>query len=139
MAETENVRMRLRKEISDAKIFGIQSFCKDLLTVADVMQMAISSIPADKLETETDKVWTSFYKGVSMTEQELHNVFERHGLVVVKPEKGDKFDPNEHEALFESPVEGMDPGMIAHVQRTGYKLKGRTIRPAQVGVSGKQS
>ena len=133
------MRMRLRQEISDAKIYGIQSFCKDLLTVADVIQMAIQSIPPEDLNKETNKTWTSFYEGVCLTDKELHKVFERHGLVVLKPEKGDKFDPNEHEALFEAPVEGLDPGTIAHIQRLGYKLKERTLRPVQVGVSSKIS
>ena len=139
MAETENVRMRLRKEVNDAKVYGIQSFCKDLLTVADTMKMAVASIPEDKLTSETDKIWTNFFEGVSLTDKELHKVFERHGLVPLTPKKGDKFDPNEHEALFESPVEGMDPGLVAHVQRIGYRLKDRTLRAAQVGVSGKHS
>nr|CAB3250939.1 grpE protein homolog 1, mitochondrial-like [Phallusia mammillata] len=137
LAENENVRKRLRKEIADAKLYGIQSFCKDLLDVADVLQMAIKSIPKDKAEAEADKLWKGFFQGVCLTDKELHTVFERHGLVILNPEKGEKFDPYDHEALFETPIEGIEPGSIAHIQRVGYKLKGRTIRPAQVGVTPK--
>ncbi|XP_076814521.1 grpE protein homolog 1, mitochondrial-like isoform X2 [Clavelina lepadiformis] len=138
LAETENVRMRLRKEIADAKHFGIQTFCKDLLTVADVLHMAIKSIPDEHVNKDsTEEPWKSFYKGVCLTDKELHNVFERHGLMVMEPNKGDKFDPNDHEAMFESPIEGMEPGLVSFIQRTGYKLRGRTLRAAQVGVSGK--
>ena len=139
LADTENVRMRLRKEIADAKVFGIQAFCKDLLTVADVMRMATSSIPPEKVKSEKDKTWIDFYEGVCLTDKELHKVFERHGLILVNPNKGDKFNPNDHEALFECPVDGMEHGLVAHVERIGYKLKDRTLRPAQVGVSGKHS
>ena len=138
LAETENVRTRLRKEIHNAKAHDIQAFCKDLLTVADVINMAVTSISKEKLTAEHDKTWTSFYEGVRLTDKELHRVFERHGLHVVEPQKGDKFDPTEHEALFESPIEGMEGGKIAHVERIGYKLKERTLRPAQVGVTAKR-
>ena len=137
LAENENVRSRLRKEIADTKLYGIQGFCKDLLDVADVMQMAIKSIPEEKLAQETDKTWKSFFEGVRLTDKELHSVFERHGLVVLNPSKGDKFDPYDHEALFETPSNELPPGTIAYIQRVGYKLQGRTIRPAQVGVTPK--
>ncbi|XP_002123689.3 grpE protein homolog 1, mitochondrial [Ciona intestinalis] len=139
LAETENVRSRLRKEIEDAKLFGIQAFCKDLITVADVMKMAVTSIPENELANETSKVWKSFYEGVCLTDKELHKVFDRHGLKLLEPEQGDKFDPYDHEALFEVPIDTLKPGSIAHVERIGYKLKGRTLRPAQVGVSRKAS
>ena len=36
----------------DAKVFGIQSFCKDLLDVADVLQTAIAAVP----EVESDQI-----------------------------------------------------------------------------------
>ena len=48
------------------------------------------------------------------------------------PSKGDDFDPNLHEALFQVP--GGDSGKVAQISQIGYKLHGRTIRPAKVGV-----
>uniref|UniRef100_H2YTE7 GrpE protein homolog n=1 Tax=Ciona savignyi TaxID=51511 RepID=H2YTE7_CIOSA len=139
LAETENVRSRLRKEIEDSKMYGIQSFCKDLITVADVMKMAVTSIPKDELSNKTGQVWKSFYEGVCLTDKELHKVFDQHGLKVLEPEYGEKFNPYDHEALFEVPIDTLEPGVIAHVERIGYKLKGRTLRPAQVSVSRKIS
>ena len=137
LAEAENVRFRMKKQVDDAKSFGIQSFCKDLLNVADIMQMAKSSIPEDKLNAESDSVWKSFYEGVVMTDKELHTVFVRHGLAAIDPSVGDKFDPNLHEALFEVPTSQQEPGTIAHIQQVGFSLKGRTLRPTRVGVAKK--
>lgn len=49
LADSENMRTRLNKQISDAKIFGIQSFCKDLLEVADTLGHATQAVPKDKV------------------------------------------------------------------------------------------
>ena len=130
LAETENMRLRMMKQIEEAKIFGIQGFCKDLLEVADVLQVALKSVPRDQVKDEHFK---SLLKGVEMMEQNLQTVFRRHGLNQINP-IGAKFDPNEHHAMFEAVDESKEPGTVAVVTQIGYKLHGRTIRPAMVGV-----
>merc|ERR1712179_738961 len=50
LADFENLRNRMNKQVADAKMFGIQGFCKDLLDVADVLNKAISSVPAAQLQ-----------------------------------------------------------------------------------------
>lgn len=131
LAEAENSRIRMRKQVEDAKIFGIQNFCKDLLDVADVLEKAVETVPKDQLAT--NEPLNSLYTGVQMTEKELQSVFRRHGLLRMNP-VGEKFNPNEHHALFESVIEGKEPGTVAVVTKIGYKLHDRTIRPAMVGV-----
>ena len=64
----------------------------------------------------------------------LLQVFSKNKLNKIDPE-GEKFDPNFHEALFEVPMEGKEPGTVAVVTKIGYKLHDRTIRPALVGVT----
>lgn len=120
----------MRRQVDEAKIFGIQGFCKDLLEVADVLQAAIKSVPSDKLKDEHLK---SLFKGVEMTENQLQSVFRRHGLNQINP-IGVKFDPNEHHAMFEADDLSKEPGTVAIVTQIGYKLHDRTIRPAMVGV-----
>lgn len=62
-------------------------------------------------------------------------VFRRHGLERIVPQAGEKFDPSIQEAMFEVPLaEGQEPGTVAHVVRTGWKLHDRCVRSAQVGV-----
>ena len=65
-------------------------------------------------------------------------VFRRHGLEKMDA-LGQKFDPNQHEALFQVPVPDKEPNTVVDVQTIGYILHGRTIRPAKVGVSRKWS
>lgn len=131
LAEAENTRIRMRKQLDDAKIYAVQSFCKDLLEVADVFNTAIESVPKDAVKGNSD--FKNLFDGVVMTEQQLQSVFRRHGLISINP-IGIKFDPNEHHALFEVEAEGKEPGTVSVVTKIGYKLHDRTIRPAMVGV-----
>ena len=131
LAEAENSRIRMKKQVEDAKIYGIQSFCKDLLDVADVLEKALETVPREQLAT--NEVLNNLFTGVEMTEKQLQSIFRRHGLLKINP-VGEKFNPNEHHALFESVVEGKEPGSVAVVTKIGYKLHDRTIRPAMVGV-----
>lgn len=131
LAEAENTRIRMRKQLEDGKIYAIQSFCKDLLEVADVFSTAIESVPKDSLKSSND--FKNLFDGVVMTEQQIQSVFRRHGLIPVNP-IGEKFNPNEHHALFQVEAEDKEPGTVSVVTKIGYKLHERTIRPAMVGV-----
>ncbi|KAK4882576.1 hypothetical protein RN001_005895 [Aquatica leii] len=133
LADSENLRSRLMKQIGDAKIFGIQSFCKDLLDVADVLSKATESVPKEEISDKNPHL-KNLYEGLMMTEAQLKAVFKRHGLEPVDP-LNEKFDPNYHEALFQQEVEGKVPGSVVVVSKIGYKLHDRVIRPALVGVS----
>jgi molecular chaperone GrpE len=121
-----------RKQIEDAKTFGIQSFAKDLLDVADTLELATESLKANSLVKENEIV-KELYNGVEMTTGLLQQVFGRNGLVKMSP-LGEKFDPNFHEAMFYQEIEGKTPGTVGVVMKTGYVLHGRTLRAAQVGV-----
>ncbi|ESO98283.1 hypothetical protein LOTGIDRAFT_114637, partial [Lottia gigantea] len=133
LAETENVRTRMMKQVEDAKIFGIQGFCKDLLEVADILGTATESVPKEQL-TEENIHLKNLYDGLVLTNSQLQKVFDKHGLVKLAPKEGELFDPFVHEALFEVPSAEKEKGTVAVLQKSGYKLKDRTIRPALVGV-----
>ncbi|KAK0161474.1 hypothetical protein PV327_009941 [Microctonus hyperodae] len=133
LADGENLRVRLTKQIEDAKRFGIQGFCKDLLDVADILGKATESVPKDEL-TESNPHLKTLYEGLRMTESQLHKVFKKHGLVSLNP-LDEKFDPNQHEALFQQEVQGKQPGTVVVVSKVGYKLHERIVRPALVGVA----
>ncbi|XP_015718294.1 grpE protein homolog 1, mitochondrial [Coturnix japonica] len=132
LADAENVRQRSQKLVEEAKLYGIQSFCKDLLEVADILEKATQSVPKEEIKDENPHL-KSLYEGLVMTEVQIQKVFKKHGLLRLDP-VGAKFDPYEHEALFHAPMEGKEPGTIALVSKIGYKLHGRTLRPALVGV-----
>ncbi|XP_069850214.1 grpE protein homolog 1, mitochondrial [Dipodomys merriami] len=132
LADTENLRQRSQKLVEEAKLYGIQGFCKDLLEVADILEKATQSVPKEEIRDDNPHL-KSLYEGLVMTEVQIQKVFTKHGLLRLDP-AGAKFDPYEHEALFHTPVEGKEPGTVALVSKVGYKLHGRTLRPALVGV-----
>ncbi|XP_053098884.1 grpE protein homolog 1, mitochondrial [Hemicordylus capensis] len=132
LADAENLRQRTQKLVEEAKLYGIQSFCKDLLEVADVLEKATESVPKEELKDENPHL-KNLYEGLAMTEVQIQKVFRKHGLIKLNP-LGAKFDPYEHEALFHVPMDGKEPGTVALVSKVGYKLHGRTLRPALVGV-----
>ncbi len=119
--------------MADAKMFGIQGFCKDLLDVADTLTIAIDSVPKDQI-TNNNPHLKSLFEGLSMTETQLIKVFTKHGLTTINPAEGEKFDPHLHEAMFEQELPGKVPGTVAITTKIGYKLHDRTIRAAKVGV-----
>ncbi|CAI4231103.1 unnamed protein product [Auanema sp. JU1783] len=135
LAETQNVRNRGNRLVDEAKLFAIQGFCKDLLEVADIMDLAVTSIKEEDL-AKADPALKNLHDGIVMTKTVLHKTFAKHGLVSVNPQ-GEKFDPNLHEAVFQLPkaqMPSVDAGCIGHVAKVGYSLKERPIRAAQVGV-----
>ncbi|GAU94225.1 hypothetical protein RvY_06042 [Ramazzottius varieornatus] len=132
LAETENVRNRLTRQIADAKQFGIQSFVKDLLEVSDILTKAMESTPQEAFDQKNPH-FDNLFEGLRLTEAQMTKVFKKHGLEKMDP-MGEKFDPNQHEALFEAPAEGKETGTVMSVTQTGYKLNNRVIRPARVGV-----
>nr|XP_004396241.2 PREDICTED: grpE protein homolog 1, mitochondrial [Odobenus rosmarus divergens] len=132
LADTENLRQRSQKLVEEAKLYGIQGFCKDLLEVADILEKATQSVPKEEVKDDNPHL-KNLYEGLVMTEVQIQKVFTKHGLLRLNP-VGARFDPYEHEALFHTPVEGKEPGTVALVSKVGYKLHGRTLRPALVGV-----
>ncbi|OQR73024.1 grpE protein -like protein [Tropilaelaps mercedesae] len=131
LADSENLRMRLLKQIEDTKAFGIQKFCTDLLEVADVLQTACGAVPKD--EVDKNSHLKNLFEGLQLTESQLQGVFRRHGLTQINP-LGEKFNPNEHEAVFMATDKNKEQDSVAVVSKLGYRLKDRVIRPALVGV-----
>ncbi|VEL24809.1 unnamed protein product [Protopolystoma xenopodis] len=135
LAETENTRKRLTRQTDEARIFGIQSFCKNLLEVSDILSKAVDAAPKEELDATKNPSFYNLYQGLSLTRDQMNKVFERHGVTPIHPIEGDKFDPNVHEALFKTPLKkGSAVNTISTLTKVGYALHGRVLRPAIVGV-----
>lgn len=132
MAEMQNLRTRTEKEIGEARKYGITSFARDLITVMEHMQMAMASIPPEKIEQ--DELFKNLYTGIKLTADELQTVFKKHGIERISPE-GQKFDHNFHQAMVEIPTAEAEPGTVVQVMQAGYTIFDRLIRPALVGVA----
>lgn len=64
-----------------------------------------------------------------MTETILMQTLQKHGLKRFDPSaEGEKFDPNLHEATFQTPVEGKEDGAVVLTQQKGFLLNGRVLR-----------
>ncbi|WCL54568.1 nucleotide exchange factor GrpE [Gimibacter soli] len=130
MAESENIRRRAEKDKADASAYAVTSFARDLLNVSDNLRRALSGLPES-----LDEAVKPVIEGVQMTERELINIFERHGIREVTPAVGDRFDPQQHQAMFEVPTAEHAPGSVVQLIAGGYMIKDRLLRPAMVGVS----
>jgi molecular chaperone GrpE len=133
LAEMENLRRRTEKEVSDAKTYGVTSFARDMLGVADNLRRALESLTADS-RAALDASAKSVVEGVELTERELLKTLERHGVKKLEP-LGQKFDPNMHQAMFEAPDPNHAKGHVVAVVQSGYAIGERVLRPALVGVS----
>ena len=87
------------------------------------------------IESADRSVAPELLEGVELTLRELQNVFGRHGIRVIAPAVGDRFDPQQHEAMFEAPDAAIAKGLVSKVVQIGYKIGERVLRPALVGVS----
>lgn len=130
LADAENARKRADKERRDAEQYGGTRLARDLLPVYDYLHRALDAVPEDQRASSA-----ALLEGVELTLRELGNVFGKHGITVLRPEIGEKFDPQLHEAMFEAPVPNTSAGDIIQLMEPGFMLHDRLLRPAKVGVS----
>ncbi|WBU65759.1 nucleotide exchange factor GrpE [Paracoccus aerodenitrificans] len=130
LADAENARKRADKERRDAEQYGGTRLARDLLPVYDHLHRAIDAVPEDQRSTNA-----ALLEGVELTLRELGNVFGKHGITVLRPEIGTKFDPELHEAMFEAAIPDTSAGDIIQLMEPGFMLHDRLLRPAKVGVS----
>ncbi len=137
LAEMENLRKRTEREVLDARIYGITVFARDILTVADNMHRALNALDTE-LRERADQSVKALLDGVELTERELLNVLEKHGVKKLDP-LGQKFDPNRHQAMLEVVDSATPPGHVAQVIQAGYLIGERVLRPALVAVAKSES
>ena len=130
LADAENARKRGERDRREAEKYGGTRLARDMLPVYDNLKRALDA--AQKEQGESSK---ALIEGVELTLRELQNVFKKHGIEVISPKIGDRFDPQLHQAMFEAPVPDTRAGDIIEVMAEGFMIHDRLLRPAQVGVS----
>lgn len=133
LAEMENLRKRTEREVADARHYGIASFARDILGVADNFRRALEHAGAE-MRQGADPAVTALLEGVDLTERELLKALEKNGIKKIEP-LGEKFNPNFHQAMYEVPDAAVPAGHIAQVVQAGYTIGDRVLRPAMVGIS----
>jgi len=151
-ADFLNLQRNAAREKEQTRDFAITRFAGDLLETVDVLSLALKSVPSSALTSpeganalDSDRPSLPDNKSPSAYLQELHHGVEMTQRLLlqtlfkyqVKPfdPTGDKFDPNKHEALYQAPVPGKEPGTVIDCQKVGYTIKDRILRAAQVGVA----
>jgi molecular chaperone GrpE len=133
LADMDNMRKRTEREVADARIYGISNFARDILGVADNMHRAMAALD-EELRAKADEPTKVLLEGVELTERELMNVLEKHGVKRIEP-LGQKFDPNRHQAMYEIEDASVPAGSVIQVMQAGYLIGDRMLRPALVAVA----
>ena len=133
LADMENMRKRTEREVADSRVYGISAFARDILGVADNMHRAMQALD-DELRAKADDTMKALLDGVELTERELINVLEKHGVKKIEP-LNQKFDPNRHQAMFEVEDASVPSSTVVQVMQAGYLIGERVLRPALVAVS----
>jgi molecular chaperone GrpE len=123
-ADFENYRKRIARDLAAAQERGIAKLAKELLPALDNLDRALEAAQSDD----------PLLAGVRLVRAELSAALARAGVEEFSP-LGERFDPNEHEAMAQQPVEGSESGTVAEVYQNGYRLNGTVIRPARVLVA----
>lgn len=150
-ADFLNLQRNAAREKEQTRDFAITKFAGDLLETVDVLALALKSVPESVLKaptssespssssssTPTEKsaeahLW-DLHQGVEMTHRLLLSTLFKYHVKPFDP-TGEKFDPNRHEALYQAPIPGKEPGSVLECQKIGYTIKDRVLRAAQVGV-----
>src|ERR1700742_2262478 len=95
LAEMENLRRRTEREVTDARLYGVASFARDLLGVADNMRRALDAV-SPELRASAEAGVKALIDGVELTERELLKALEKNGMRQFSP-PGEKFDPKRHQ------------------------------------------
>lgn len=129
-AEADNTRRRAEIDVANAHKYGIERFASELLAVRDSLELARTVDIPQENETALEKM----HEGLDLTLKLIDSVFQKFALTVIDP-KGEKFDPEKHQAMSIVETEKHSPGQVVDVVQKGYMLHDRLLRPAMVVVA----
>jgi molecular chaperone GrpE len=135
-ADFENYRKRVAGEAANAERRGKAQLAAELIPVIDNLERALLAAgvdPAAALSGEVS-VEGALEQGVVLTYRDLRETLQRAGVEVFDP-RGEKFDPELHEAISTLPAGDAEPGTVVDVAQKGYRLDGQVLRAARVVVS----
>jgi molecular chaperone GrpE len=126
-ADFQNYRRRAEQERTEAFDRGRGEVLLQILPVLDDFERAMQALPAER----RDEDWV---QGLTLIERKLRAALESTGLERIAAE-GQPFDPWEHEAVLQEARTDVAAGTVAAIARSGYRLAGKVLRPAQVVVA----
>ncbi len=130
-ADFENYRKRVARDSAVAQRRGVAGLAKELLPALDNLDRALEEAGATAASAARRD---PLLEGVRLVRAELGAALARAGIESFSP-AGEPFDPEQHEAMAQQPVEGAESGTVAEVYQPGYRCDGTIIRPARVVVA----
>ena len=134
-ADFENYRKRAARDAAAAGERAKSGLVRELLPVVDNLERALDSAAAAERGGDGERPQEHLADGVRLVHSELVAVLARNGVEVFDP-RGEKFDPELHEALSMRAEDGAEQGSVLEVIEKGYRLNGTVLRPARVVVCG---
>ena len=126
-ADFENYRKRADRKIGESRANAIAGVVRELLPVVDNLDRALE---ASAESPDGD----ALLDGIRLVHADLHSMLDRIGLTAIDP-AGEVFDPNLHEAIAQTPIEGAAENTIVEVAQKGFLLGEIVVRPARVVVA----
>jgi len=126
-AELDNYRKRMSREKLDAVRYGNQKLLEELLPVLDNFDMGMQAAAQEE--------GSMLYMGMNMVHKQIADFLTSQGVDEIPAEVGGDFDPNLHEAIGQEASDEVPAEKIIRVNRKGYKMGERLLRPANVIVS----
>ncbi|MEZ5401183.1 MAG: nucleotide exchange factor GrpE [Bryobacteraceae bacterium] len=127
-AEFDNFRRRVEREKSELRDYAAEEAVRALLPVLDDFERALKTVP------DEEGPLRDYAQGMDLIRQRLDATLSKLGLERLES-KGAAFDPNLHEAIQRQQTEDAADGTILEEYQTGYRFKGRLLRPAMVKVA----
>ena len=128
MADMENLKKRVQKDLDDERKYGLAKFAKELLSVLDSLQLGLQAAAGDSPEV------VKLREGSELTIKQFESVFAKFNIEAIDP-TGQPFNPELHQAMVMQPSSTVAPGNVITVFQKGYILNGRLLRPAMVVVA----
>lgn len=129
-AETENVRRRAETDVASAHKFAIERFALEMLAVKDSLERA-RTVDIKIQDAALEKM----FEGIDLTLKLMDSIFQKFALTEISPDKGDKFDPELHQAMSAQDHSEVPPNHVLMALQKGYLLNNRLLRPALVIVA----
>ncbi|MBP3194197.1 MAG: nucleotide exchange factor GrpE [Cardiobacteriaceae bacterium] len=134
-AENENLRKRQERELANAHKFAVERLIRDLFPVLDSLSLGLTAAQeAAAKDAANQEAIAKFVEGLEMTAKILTENLARNGVTEITAEKGEKFNPENHEAIAMFPNPECENNTIFELSQKGYALNGRVVRAAKVVV-----
>jgi molecular chaperone GrpE len=130
LAESDNIRKRLRAQSEETIRLQREGFLRDLLPIVDNLERAVEAASGGGNGK-------SIVEGVELVLRSLLDFLKSHGVTPLDS-TGQPFDPQRHEAVAQIKSNAHPPNTVIDEFHRGYLIGDRMLRPARVSVAARE-